>query len=103
MWDSNSEAMLWSDHGQPRQGFTGGGGMCRRDNYPLFHEVPSGGAEVVVYVEMACNGLFGAGRGGDIEPPDPDCSYTLSECGVSTFDAEAWQLLQRVTVIFNHQ
>eukprot|EP00189_Rhodosorus_marinus_P000563 CAMPEP_0113958740 /NCGR_PEP_ID=MMETSP0011_2-20120614/3670_1 /TAXON_ID=101924 /ORGANISM="Rhodosorus marinus" /LENGTH=968 /DNA_ID=CAMNT_0000969801 /DNA_START=354 /DNA_END=3257 /DNA_ORIENTATION=+ /assembly_acc=CAM_ASM_000156 len=91
--------MLWSDHGQPRQGFTGGGGMCRRDNYPLFHEVPSGGAEVVVYVEMACNGLFGAGRGGDIEPPDPDCSYTLSECGVSTFDAEAWQLLQRVTFL----
>lgn len=31
-----------------------------------------------VYVEVACNGMFGVGGGGMIQPPDPHRSFSLA-------------------------
>lgn len=52
-----------------------------------------------LYVEMAANGMFGAGRDGLINAPDPSREYTLSMAEVAVFDAAYYQLLMDLTVI----
>lgn len=103
MWDSNSEAMVMSEAGIPRQGLVGGDHWARRADYPLFPErkdsIARGGETLRLYVEIACNGLFGAGRGGDIEPPDMDKYYTFEECCLTVFDPTAWALIHDVTLL----
>eukprot|EP00190_Bangiopsis_sp_CCMP1999_P006978 CAMPEP_0198725506 /NCGR_PEP_ID=MMETSP1475-20131203/2804_1 /TAXON_ID= ORGANISM="Unidentified sp., Strain CCMP1999" /NCGR_SAMPLE_ID=MMETSP1475 /ASSEMBLY_ACC=CAM_ASM_001111 /LENGTH=1074 /DNA_ID=CAMNT_0044487299 /DNA_START=165 /DNA_END=3386 /DNA_ORIENTATION=- len=99
IWDSESEAMLWSEDGRPLQGLVGGDSWCRRVDYRLETNAPGTPWSKVFYVEMACNGLFGVGRGGDIEPPDPHRTFVLRECGLSVFDREAWDTLCDVTFV----
>jgi alpha-mannosidase len=98
LWDSNSEALVMNADGVPRQGLVGGDHHCRRADFPLLSRA-GGGETDTLYVEIACNGLFGAGRGGDIEPPDPDKFYKLEECCIAIFDAEAWSLLHDLTCL----
>lgn len=96
LWDSNSEALVMDAEGRPRQGLVGGDHHCRRADYELA-ACGRAGEVRVLYVEMACNGLFGAGRGGDIEPPDEDKTYKLEECCVAVFSKDAWDLLHDLT------
>ncbi|GFR42445.1 hypothetical protein Agub_g3352 [Astrephomene gubernaculifera] len=67
-WDSGSEAMLYRGP-TPRQGLTD-----QRNEYVLA-EVAEGGKELLFYVEMAANGMFGNGT--DIQPPDENRYFTL--------------------------
>lgn len=103
MWDSNSEAMVLDADAVPRQGLVGGDHWARRADYPLFphrkDSVARKGDAVRIYVEIACNGLFGAGRGGDIEPPDMQKFYSLDECCVAVFDPLAWALIHDLTLL----
>lgn len=99
LWDSNSEAMVISEGGVPRQGLVGGDHWARRADYQLLGGLAEGGEKMTLYIEMACNGLFGAGRGGDIEPPDMDRCYELEECCLAVFDPNAWGLLHDVTLL----
>lgn len=48
---------------------------------------------------MAANGMFGAGKDGLINAPDPSREYTLSMAEVAVFDAAYYQLLIDLTVI----
>lgn len=98
MWDSNSEGLVMNADGVPRQGLVGGDHHCRRADYPLLSNAV-GGESILLYVETTCNGLFGAGRGGDIEPPNPDKWYALDECCVSVFDEAAWDLIHDLTCL----
>ena len=45
------------------------------------------------YVEMACNGLFGAGIGSQIGPADPNRKYKLQTCEIAVVDTDVRQLL----------
>jgi len=85
-WDSNSEALVWSEDGVPLQGLTGGG---ERVEWIL----PKGyrdGKEHTFYVEMACNGMFGNPKGGDtIQPPQEDRYFKLSRAEVVAVNLEA--------------
>lgn len=103
IWDSNSEAMVLSENAVPRQGLVGGDHWARRADYPLFPDrkdsIAQKGETLRLYIEIACNGLFGAGRGGDIEPPDMDKYYALEECCLSVFDPTAWALIHDVTLL----
>lgn len=103
IWDSESEAMAWSADGKPLQGLVGGTSWCRRVDYPLVKRAPAEGMYLTMFVEMACNGLFGVGRGGDIEPPDLTKTFTLQECGIATFNRHAWDLLCDTTVTNEHK
>ncbi|GLC41223.1 hypothetical protein PLESTB_001525400 [Pleodorina starrii] len=69
-WDSGSEAMLYTDGPTPRQGITD-----QRNEYQLA-ERAIGGQELLFYVEMAANGMFGNGPS-DIQPPNEDRYFTL--------------------------
>lgn len=103
IWDSNSEALVLSEQALPIQGLVGGDHWARRADYPLFPDrqdsVAKENETVRIYMQIACNGLFGAGRGGDIEPPDMDRFYTLEECCLAVFDPVAWALIHDLTLL----
>jgi alpha-mannosidase len=84
LWNSSSEACVWQD-GQPVQGLTG----TMRPAYRLTRSA-QGGEQWVLYVEMACNGLFGT-------PPNE--VFPLKQAEIAVFDSGAWELLWDFTVI----
>ena len=52
-------------------------------------------------MEMAANGMFGAGKDGLINAPDPAREYTLTMAEVAVFDAACYQVLMDLTVIID--
>lgn len=84
-WDANNEGLIWTEHGDPVHGLTGGG---ERTEWIL----PDGfrdGKEHVFYVEMACNGMFGNAEGDTIQPPPPDRSYKLKTADIVAVNLQA--------------
>ncbi|KAG0188494.1 Glycoside hydrolase, 38 vacuolar alpha mannosidase [Apophysomyces sp. BC1034] len=77
IWNADNEAMIWSPDGVPQQGLTGGAGSDARHEYILTASA-QGGEIIQFYIEMACNGMFGAGSG-LIGPPDPNRFFNLNE------------------------
>lgn len=72
-WDSNNEALIYSDSGLPLQAFTGG-------NERTIFRIPKqywDGKEHTFYLEMACNSITGNGSGGK---PDANRYFNLSKC-----------------------
>ncbi|XP_045063760.1 alpha-mannosidase 2C1 isoform X2 [Coregonus clupeaformis] len=89
-WESDGEAMVWRDE-QPVQGLTKEGEKtsyilteCLMDDEP--HSIS-------LYVELACNGLFGAGKGSMIAAPDPDRKYSVQKAELVVFKPEVRELL----------
>ncbi|KAG2501227.1 hypothetical protein HYH03_001036 [Edaphochlamys debaryana] len=92
-WDSGSEAMLYDNGPVPRQGITD-----QRNEYQLA-ERAVGGQELLFYVEMAANGMFGTGPEG-IAPPDENRYYTLktAELAIPNAPVQAlWHDLRALT------
>ena len=54
-----------------------------------------------LYVEMAANGMFGAGKDGLINSPDPSREYTLSMAEVAVFDVTCYEVIMDMTVIID--
>ena len=75
-WDSGSEAMVWSEEGEPQQGLT--------DHRNEFELAPpsqwSPGQSFSLYIEMAANGMFGTTDG--IKPPDENRYFVLKACNL---------------------
>ncbi|KAG2432931.1 hypothetical protein HXX76_008661 [Chlamydomonas incerta] len=80
-WDSGSEAMLYLDGPTPRQGITD-----QRNEYMLAPAAVAG-QELVFYVEMAANGMFGNTTDG-ILPPNEDRYFTLKAAELAVPDLE---------------
>lgn len=86
-WDANNEGLVWTDDGRPLQGLTGGGERIEwivplewRD-YDKWH---------TIYIEMACNGMFGNAPGGDsIQPPRPDKYFRLQTADLVSVNLDA--------------
>ena len=73
-WDANNEGLVWTEDGEPLQGLTGGGERVEWILPQSFRD----GKEHTIYIEMACNGMFGNPPGGDtIQPPSPDKYFQL--------------------------
>ncbi|XP_048828370.1 alpha-mannosidase 2C1 isoform X2 [Brienomyrus brachyistius] len=89
-WEIDGEGMVWKD-GQPCQGLTKEG---EKTSYVLTtslkNEEPH---SLTLYVEMACNGLFGAGKGSMIAAPDPNKMYTLQSAELVVFNRDTRELL----------
>ncbi|MCS7062154.1 MAG: glycoside hydrolase family 38 C-terminal domain-containing protein, partial [Anaerolineae bacterium] len=97
LWDSTSEACVWQD-GQPMQGLTGtaGEGGPIRSEYRLT-SAAHGGESMTVYIEMACNGLFGVPLNeGDLRSR---LLGLLQQAEIAVFDREAWDLLSDYVII----
>ncbi len=95
LWDSSSEGCIWQD-GQPQQGLTGSSNgwdsSALRKEYCLAKSA-AGGEVLQLYVEVACNGLFGA------PPFMPTQMGLLRVAEIAAFDREAWDLLWNFRVV----
>ena len=54
-----------------------------------------------LYIEMECSDVFGAGKGGLINPPDPNKYYTLRRADIVVKDPEIYQLLLDFEVLLD--
>lgn len=59
-----------------------------------------GGEVIQLYIEMACNGMFGAASTGLISPPDPNRFFNLNEVDLAVPNKLAWELLYDFQIIF---
>ncbi|KAF3854847.1 hypothetical protein F7725_022902 [Dissostichus mawsoni] len=89
-WESDGEAMVWRDE-QPVQGLSKEGEKtsyilsdCLKDEEPH---------SVTLYVEMACNGLFGAGQGSMIAAPDPNRKFSVQKADLVVFNRDVQEML----------
>jgi len=95
-WDTNSEGMVWSEDGNPLQGLTGGGERTEWILPTSFRD----GKEHTIYIEMACNGMFGNPTGGDIiQPPEPNRYFQLSQAEIVAVNLVARQLWIDIWII----
>ncbi|CAI5783661.1 alpha-mannosidase 2C1 [Podarcis lilfordi] len=90
LWESEGEGMIWRD-GQPVQGLTREG---EKTSYILTDNLKETDPHsLTLYVEVACNGLFGAGKGSMIAPPDPDKKFSLQKAELVVFNRAVHELL----------
>ncbi|KAJ1331150.1 alpha-mannosidase [Microdochium nivale] len=88
-WDGNNEGLVWSEEGHPLQGLTGGGERTEWILPKSFRD----GKEHIIYIEMACNGMFGNPAGGDtIQPPDPNRYFQLGKADIVAVNLDARNL-----------
>lgn len=88
-WDGGNEGLVWTEDGNPLQGLTGGGERVEWILPKSFRD----GKEHTIYVEMACNGMFGNPAGGDtIQPPDPNRYFQLAVADIRAVNMDARQL-----------
>ncbi|XP_038562144.1 alpha-mannosidase 2C1 [Micropterus salmoides] len=90
LWESDGEAMVWRDE-QPVQGLTKEGEKtsyilsdCLKDEEPH---------SITLYIEVACNGLFGAGQGSMIAAPDPNRTFSIQKAELVVFNRDVRELL----------
>lgn len=50
---------------------------------------------------MAANGMFGAGKNGMINTPDPSQSFTLSMSEIAVIDTDCYNLINDLAVIID--
>ncbi|MCJ1301122.1 Glycoside hydrolase, 38 vacuolar alpha mannosidase [Hypocenomyce scalaris] len=85
-WDANCEGLVWTEDGEPLQGLTGGGERVEWILPQAFRD----GKEHTIYIEMACNGMFGNAPGGDsIQPPNPEKYFQLQKADIVAVNLEA--------------
>ncbi|PHH72826.1 hypothetical protein CDD80_4241 [Ophiocordyceps camponoti-rufipedis] len=89
-WDAGNEGLVWAPDGTPLQGLTGGGERVEWNIPKSFRD----GKEHVIYIEMACNGMFGNAPSGktSIAPPDPNRYYTLTRADIAVVNVPARML-----------
>lgn len=96
LWDSASEACIWQE-GVPLQGLTGSFSGWADDSIRkefCLTKHAQGGEQIQLYVEVACNGLFGL----DNEAHNVRIGELL-QAEVATFNRAAWDLYWDFKVI----
>ncbi|XP_036049017.1 alpha-mannosidase 2C1 isoform X1 [Onychomys torridus] len=89
-WESDGESLVWRD-GEPVQGLTKEG---EKTSYVLTSKLGEGDPRsLTLYVEVACNGLLGAGKGSMIAAPDPEKMFQLSKAELAVFHRDVHKLL----------
>lgn len=104
-WDCSNEATVWTANGEPLQGLTGRGERVEWIVPDSFRD----GQEHTIYLEMACNGMFGNGpgrpifknnAGGDsIQPPDENKYFELTKAEIVAVNYRARMLHADFSVI----
>ena len=88
-WDADNEGMVWTEDGVPLQGLTGGGERVEWILPMHFRD----GSKNVIYIEMACNAMFGNAVGDTNQPPRPDNYYKLKQADIVAINLDARGLL----------
>ncbi|GAB1610945.1 alpha-mannosidase 2C1-like [Argonauta hians] len=90
LWKSGSEAMVWQN-GEPMQGLS-------EEHNRIEYRIDSNTSPVTLYIEMACNTLFGAGNG-LINPPDENRTFNLSKVDIVTRNQFVYHLLRDFDIL----
>uniref|UniRef100_A0A8C9LSX5 Alpha-mannosidase 2C1 n=1 Tax=Piliocolobus tephrosceles TaxID=591936 RepID=A0A8C9LSX5_9PRIM len=89
-WESDGEGLVWRD-GEPVQGLTKEG---EKTSYVLTDRLGERDPRsLTLYVEVACSGLLGAGKGSIIAAPDPEKMFQLSRAELAVFHRDVHMLL----------
>ncbi|XP_007446764.1 PREDICTED: alpha-mannosidase 2C1 isoform X3 [Lipotes vexillifer] len=89
-WESDGEGLVWRD-GEPVQGLTKEG---EKTSYVLTDKLgEEDPRSLTLYVEVACNGLLGAGKGPMIAAPDPEKMFQVSRAELAVFHRDVHKLL----------
>ncbi|XP_036902886.1 alpha-mannosidase 2C1 [Sturnira hondurensis] len=89
-WESDGEGLVWRD-GEPVQGLTKEGD---KTSYVLTDKLGEGDPRsLILYVEVACNGLLGAGKGSMIAAPDSEKMFQVSRAELALFRRDVHKLL----------
>ncbi|NP_001090678.1 alpha-mannosidase 2C1 [Xenopus tropicalis] len=97
-WVCDGEAMVWKD-GEPVQALTNEG---QKNSYILAGEFKSHDPQsITIYIEVACNGLFGAGQGSMIAPTDLNKTFCLQKAELAIFRRDVQELLLDFQVIYD--
>uniref|UniRef100_A0A8C0DNA2 alpha-mannosidase n=1 Tax=Balaenoptera musculus TaxID=9771 RepID=A0A8C0DNA2_BALMU len=89
-WESDGEGLVWRD-GEPVQGLTKEG---EKTSYVLTDKLgEEDPRSLTLYVEVACNGLLGAGKGHMIAAPDPEKMFQVSRAELAVFHRDVHKLL----------
>ena len=92
--------MIWSaDMTEPLQALSGGVDSQMRDSFVLSKNLTERERSRELWIEVACNDLFGAGAGGMISPPDPKRMYSLKKAHIAVFDREAFDLFTDLEIL----
>lgn len=84
-WDAGNEGLIWTTDGEPIQGLTGGD----RIEWVIPKTFRDGNFHTI-YIEMACNAMFGNPTGGDIiQPPDMNRYFQLHTADIVAVNLEA--------------
>ncbi|XP_072290923.1 alpha-mannosidase 2C1 [Eucyclogobius newberryi] len=90
LWESDGEALVWRD-GQPVQGLTKEG---EKTSYVISESLQEDEPHsLLLYIEVACNGLFGAGQGSMIAAPDPKRMFSVQKAELIVFHRNVQELL----------
>ncbi|CAK4031859.1 glycoside hydrolase family 38 [Lecanosticta acicola] len=85
-WDASCEGMVWTSDGKPLQGLTGNGERIEW----IVPQSYRNGKEQTIYIEAACNGMFGNPPGGDtIQAPAPDKYFQLTQADLVSVNVDA--------------
>ncbi|KAL7912357.1 glycoside hydrolase family 38 protein [Trichoderma velutinum] len=93
-WNSNCEAMVWTEDGEPVQGLTGGSERGGERQEWIFPQQWKDGKRHNFFIEMACNTMFGNAEKHDIiQPPPTDKYFKLEKADIVAVNVDARQLL----------
>ncbi|KAJ1724189.1 Glycoside hydrolase, 38 vacuolar alpha mannosidase [Coemansia erecta] len=97
LFNPGCEAMVWSADGMPQQGITGGNGADKRVEYVVTRKAKAG-SSVTLYLEVACNGMFGLGDY-TIGPPDEHRTFRLQPVELVVRRSDAIALYYDLSVL----
>ncbi|KAM8972229.1 alpha-mannosidase 2C1 [Pelodytes ibericus] len=98
IWESDGEGMVWKN-GEPVQGLTKEG---EKTSYVLTNELKVQDPHcMTLYIEMACNGLFGAGQNSMIAPVDLCKTFSLQKAELAIVHRDVQELLLDFEIIYN--
>jgi alpha-mannosidase len=87
-WDASNEGFIYLEDGHPLQALSGEGERVEWIIPSSFKD----GQIHVFYLEMACNGMFGLGKGARNQPPDPSRYFKLDTAEIVAVNKEARSL-----------
>ncbi|CAL1528910.1 unnamed protein product [Lymnaea stagnalis] len=100
LWNSGTEALVWVN-GEPQQGLSADND---RISYILSPKLKKSFVSLqpcrhTIYIEMACNHLFGIGNVAIVTPEDDQKRFTLNQAEVAVFDRDVFNLILDVETL----
>ncbi|KAH9525275.1 Alpha-mannosidase 2C1 [Bulinus truncatus] len=95
LWNSGTEALVWVD-GEPQQGLSADND---RISYIISHKLSSSDLHKIIYIEMACNHLFGIGNVALVKPEDDKKTFSLCQAEIALFDRDVFNLILDVETL----